>query len=148
MLIETRYFGEIEINEDTIIHFPKGIPGFVDEKQFVLLDVEDNPVFQVLQSTNNVDPAFIVTNPFRTVRDYQFDLDENTLELLEIEAEEEVGVLSIVSLKDPLNDSTINLQAPIVLNTKKLLGKQYITNLKSFSTKASLFPHSIEEKVK
>ncbi|MCT2537255.1 flagellar assembly protein FliW [Aquibacillus koreensis] len=148
MKLQTKYFGEIDVNEKEIISFPQGIPGFVNEKEFLLLPLEDNSVFQVLQSASNVDPAFIVVNPFHFVTGYEFDLDQGTLELLEIESEKDVNVLSIVSLKDPFTTSTANLQAPVVINQAKRIGKQYITNLKDFTTKETLFTKQLTSQVK
>ena len=37
MNIKTTRFGEIEINDDKIIEFEQGIPGFDEEKQFVII---------------------------------------------------------------------------------------------------------------
>ncbi|WP_138419477.1 flagellar assembly protein FliW [Aquibacillus sediminis] len=148
MNIETKYFGELAINEEKIVTFPQGVPGFVEEKHFVLLPLEKDSVFHVLQSTQNPDPAFIVVNPYHFVRDYAFDLDDNTVELLEIASEKDVLIFSIVSLKDPFEESTVNLQAPVVINQTKQKGKQYITNLKQYSTKEMLFNQQLTSQVK
>ena len=37
MKIDTKYFGEIEIDNDKIIHFENGIMGFEEYKDFTLL---------------------------------------------------------------------------------------------------------------
>ncbi|MBM7570243.1 flagellar assembly protein FliW [Aquibacillus albus] len=148
MNINTKYFGEISIKDEDVIHFPHGIPGFLDEKEFALLDLEDNPVFQVLQSISNVSLAFIVTNPYHFLKEYEFELDQNTMELLHIESEKDVVVLSIVSLKDPFEESTVNLQAPIIINNTKKRGKQYITNINEFSTKVAIFSQNKSFQVK
>ena len=37
MKISTKFHGEIEINDQDIITFQSGIPGFLDEKKFTLL---------------------------------------------------------------------------------------------------------------
>lgn len=139
MKIATKFFDSIDIAKEDILVFPQGIPGFLEEKEFVLLDLEDNPVFQVIQSVGNSTTAFIVTNPYHFYKDYEIELNDNILEFLELEAEQDVTVLSILSLKDPFEESTINLQAPIIINKNKQTGKQYITNLKDYSTKQPLF---------
>lgn len=139
MNIQTKYFEEIEINEEQIITFSQGLPGFHDQKEFVLLDLPDNPLFQVLQSITEEYVAFIVVNPYYFRKDYEFDLDDSLIELLQIESEKDVAVFSILSLKDPFETSTMNLQAPIIINVNKKLGKQYITNHKDYSTKELIF---------
>ena len=128
MKVETKYFGEIEVSEDRIIDFPQGVPGFQDQKQFVLLDLEDSPVFHVLQSVTNIKAAFIVANPYHFRKDYEFNLDDGMLEVLEIEKEEDVAVYVILSIREPFEKSTMNLQAPVVVNQTKRKGKQYIMN--------------------
>lgn len=146
MRIQTKFFGKIEIASEQFWHFPKGIPGFEDEKEFALLTIEENIMFKVLQSVKVSNIAFIVGNPYVFVEDYTFDIDEPTIELLEIEKEADIFVLGVMSLKDPLETSTINLQAPIVFQTSKKIAKQMIINdqqfglrhvigLQSFSTK-------------
>ena len=49
MLKQTKYLGETEIDEDKIITFSQGLPGFPDEREFAILDLPGNEVFHVLQ---------------------------------------------------------------------------------------------------
>ena len=97
MNIQTKFHGEIEIQHDQTWNFPKGIPGFEEEKEFVLLPIEGNDIFQVLQSTKTSDVAFIVANPYTLVEDYSFNIDEPTIELLNIKKEEDVFVLGVLT---------------------------------------------------
>ncbi|PAV31018.1 flagellar assembly protein FliW [Virgibacillus profundi] len=147
MRIQTKYLGDLAIDESKIIQFPAGLPGFINETGFVLLDLPDNPVFQILQSVSSADTAFIVTNPYHIYRDYSFDLDNNLMESLEISNEKDVTVLTIVTLKKPFQTSTLNLKAPIIINPNSKLGKQYILNVDDYPTKASIAPGT-PEKVK
>ncbi|MFD2044993.1 flagellar assembly protein FliW [Ornithinibacillus salinisoli] len=140
MKIETKYLGEMDIIESNVIEFPSGLPGFIDENQFVLLDLPGNPIFQVLQSVTSKNVAFIVTNPYHFYQDYTFELDSNLLESLDIQEEKDVVVLTIVTLKEPFQSSTINLKAPVIINLTKNYGKQYILNLEDYPSKASIAP--------
>ncbi|MCG3089595.1 flagellar assembly protein FliW [Sporosarcina cyprini] len=128
MQIQTKFHGSIEIQTDQLWAFPKGIPGFEDEKQFVLLPIEGNEVFQVLQSTETPTTAFIVANPYTWADEYTFDIDDPTVELLKIKSEEDIFVLGILSLKQPFENSTINLQAPLIFQAKSRKAKQMILN--------------------
>lgn len=133
MKIQTKFHGKLEIQPDQTWSFPKGMPGFEDEKEFVLLPVEGNNLFQVLQSTTTHDIAFIVASPYTLIEEYSFVVDEPTINLLDIEKEEDVFVLAVLSLKEQIDLSTINLQAPLIFqkNTKK--AKQMILNDNTFS---------------
>lgn len=138
MKIQTKYLGEIEANEDQIILFSGGLPGFNYEKKFGLLDLPGNPAFQILQSIVTPDVAFVVTNPYNFYQDYEFELDSNVKESLEINNENDVTVFSIVTLKDPFEKSTLNLKAPVIINPTSKRGKQYILNEDDYSTKSLL----------
>lgn len=126
MNIETKYFGSMIVDEEKVIRFEKGLPGFQNEKAFVLIDFPDNPVFQILQSTTTAPVAFVVASPYQFHKDYTFELGEQVKEELSIARPEQVKVLSIFTLRDPFIDSTINLQAPLIINVDSLIGQQYI----------------------
>ena len=128
MTIQTKFHGELEIETIPQWTFPNGLPGFEDEKQFVLLPIQGNISFQVLQSVTTANIALIVSNPYTIVSDYSFEIDEPTLELLKIKAQEDVMILSVMTLKQPFESSTINLQAPLVFNINNYTAKQMILN--------------------
>lgn len=133
MNIQTRFFGEVELEKEQIWSFPKGIPGFEEEKEFVLLPITDIPSFMVLQSVNIRDIALVVANPYNFVEDYSYDIDEPTIDLLKIKKVEDIFVLGVLSLKEPFETSTINLQAPIVFNLNTKIAKQMIINDNKFA---------------
>ncbi|WP_330218310.1 flagellar assembly protein FliW [Ornithinibacillus californiensis] len=145
--IVTKYLGDITIEDGQVINFPSGIPGFLEEKEFVLLNIPGNPVFQFLQSIHSSDLAFIVTNPYHFYTDYTVKLDDSTIESLQIESEKDVLIATIVTLKEPFDASTINLKAPIIINQKKMLGKQFILNSDDYESKASIKPAVTREGV-
>lgn len=128
MTIQTKFHGEISTEELTKWTFPNGLPGLEDEKQFVILSIEGNDTFQVLQSINNSNVALIVSNPYMLINDYSFEIDAPTIDLLEIKSPEDVMVLAVMSLKQPFESSTINLQAPLVFNINNQKAKQMIMN--------------------
>ncbi|WP_252502384.1 flagellar assembly protein FliW [Sporosarcina sp. Marseille-Q4943] len=138
MHIQTKFHGDIKINSDQIWNFPKGIPGFEEEKEFVLLPIAGNDMFQVLQSSNTPSVAFIVTNPYTLVDDYSFDIDEPTVELLNIEKPEDVFVLGILTLKQPFETSTINLQAPLIFQMNNRTARQMIINDNRFASRHTI----------
>jgi flagellar assembly factor FliW len=145
MKLLTKYHGEIEINEKDIFHFEYGIPGFLDEKQFVLLSLEDTP-FVILQSVKTPALGFAMIDPFIYFKDYDFELDEQSVTQLQLSSEKEVAVYVILTVADPFEQTTANLQAPIVLNYEKKLGKQVILTNTPYKTKYRLFPEKTEVK--
>lgn len=139
MKIKTKYHGEIEIEEKNIIKFPYGIPSFQDEKQFYILPFsEDTPLF-ILQSVKSESLAFVVVSPFDFFPDYSVKLSDQITEQLEIEKEEDVAIFSILTIQEPFQNTTANLQGPIVINSAKKLGKQVILSDSPYKTKHRLF---------
>jgi len=139
MKIRTKYHGEMTINEEDILHFEKGIPGFPNEMKFVLIPLTDDGLFQVLQSTVNEDIAFITTDPFFFKRDYDFIVDDAIVESLGIQQEKDVKVVVIITPQEPFNQSTANLQAPVVMNKNNNKARQVILNNTNYLTKHPLF---------
>lgn len=138
MRIATKYFGEIDIEEIDIWHFTKGIPGFLNEKQFVLFPLEGQEFLFVMQSVQTKEIAFIVANPFAFFRDYDFSLEEQVVEYLNITTPENVLSLVILTIIDPFLTATANLQAPLILNRENKQAKQVILHNTSYSTKHAL----------
>lgn len=147
MKITTKYLGEIEIDESKRIKFESGIPGFPEETSFILLNFPGDQLsaFQVLQSLNTPDLAFIVTNPYYFYEDYEFELEGSLVEQLGIINEEDVIVLTIVTVKSPFSNSTINLKAPLIINYKTRLGKQFILQTDQYETRAPISVPQTEE---
>lgn len=144
MEILTKYHGEIEVNKDDIWYFPKGIPGFPDEDQFILYPLTNQDVFSILQSVKNSEVAFIVTNPFAFFPKYDFVLDENSIAILELESSDDAIPFVILTLGESLKTSSANLQAPLVLNVKNKRCKQVILHDTSYHTKHLLLSQVVE----
>ena len=126
MKITTAYMGEVEINPSQIIKFEHGLPGFEDEKEFIQLPLSEESAYQVLQSVKTAGLAFIITSPYTIIADYNFNLEDSVIQALDIKSAYEVAVFVIVSLKDALENSTVNLKAPVVLNIENQKAKQII----------------------
>jgi len=142
MNIATKYHGEIEIHEADIVRFEQGVPGFLDEKQFVLLPLHDTP-FVILQSIKTPALGFVMIEPFSYFPTYEIDLDDATCEQLSLKAEKDVAVYVILTVAEPFDDTTANLQAPVVINVHKRLGKQVILTNAPYKTKHRLFPEKV-----
>ena len=127
MKLNTPYLGEIEYNLDEIIIFENGLYGFEEKQEFILVNLEDPDFpFNWLQSIDDENLSFILTSPFLFINDYEFDLSDNLTDELEIKNHEDVLILNTVVLNEKLEKSTINLQAPIVINRNTNKGRQII----------------------
>jgi len=142
MIIATEHLGNIEYSENDILNFTHGIPGFEDEKQFILIPAEDIEFpFSYLQSVQSADLAFIVTDPFLFVENYDFELSSSDATALNVRTDEDladISVLSIVTIPNDVDQTTINIMAPIVINHAAKVGRQVLLTEYS-DTKFPLF---------
>jgi flagellar assembly factor FliW len=139
MVIKTKYHGEIEIKEENILLFEKGIPGFLDEKEFILLSLSDDQTFSVMQSVTTEYLAFVVASPFQFFQEYDFQLEDSVVEDLGLKSENEVQVYSILTVEEPFENTTANLQAPVIINISNYKAKQVILNNGNYNTKHRIF---------
>ncbi len=125
MKVMTKRFGEITISSQDVIEFPQGIPGFAENKRFVLLKEGQGPFFW-LQSLEDPSLAFVVTNPLFFAPDYRIKLHRSQLRDIELEDLTKGEVWVFVSIRrDPFR-VTMNLQAPVLVNRENGLAKQVL----------------------
>ncbi|MCA0988886.1 flagellar assembly protein FliW [Guptibacillus algicola] len=139
MKILTTRFGELEVNEESLITFTNGIPGLEQYTTYCLLpaDEENESPFFFLQSTEESSLCFILADSFSFYPDYEIHLEENLLKELSIEEPRDAMVLSVLTVQGSLQDATMNLKAPIILNLSSGKGKQIVLS-KDFQIKAPL----------
>jgi flagellar assembly factor FliW len=146
MFLKTRHFGEIKIDEESILYFEDGLIGFDGMKQYILIPNgdEENP-FLWLQSIDDPNLAFAITDPFLFRKDYEVEISEKVKEKLKIEQEEDVVVYSIAVIPEDIKKISINLQGPLVINSKSKKGKQIILNTDRYPVKFFIFEDKIKE---
>lgn len=145
MKINTKNFGEIEIEEKDIINFPSGILAFEDQNRFIIIknNDEENP-FHYFQSLNDSNLAFVIIDPFVFKKDYDINISDSIVEKLKIKKPEEVKLYTIVTVPKDLKKMTANLSGPIVINIKENLGGQIVLDDNRYSTKHSIFKKESE----
>jgi flagellar assembly factor FliW len=136
MLIETKYFGALEVAEDKVITFPQGLFAFEEKKRYILLENQDreNPLWW-LQSLDDSNLAFVLINPFLFKPDYEFELSAEDVKELSLENPQEAAVFCITVIPQEVKKMTVNLLAPLVINAKLKKGKQIVLLQKNYTTK-------------
>ena len=131
MKAETRLFGTIDIADEKIITMEKGMIGFPDLKKFALIFDEEKKKggFKImwLQSMNDGDVAFPVTDPSYIDETYAPSVNEELIAHLGKLEEENTFILVTVTVPRNVKDFSVNLKAPIVINTETNKGAQVIT---------------------
>jgi flagellar assembly factor FliW len=124
MKIQTKYFGETEIDESNIIHFKQGIPGFEEYKNYAILDIEGKNDLKCFQSVDDSEICLLTVIPWECFKDYEIQLSDQEMNELELNKPEDVAVYNVVTVRK--DQITANLVAPIVINVLNGMGKQII----------------------
>ncbi|WP_430510015.1 flagellar assembly protein FliW [Gottfriedia solisilvae] len=138
MKIQTKYHGELDIQQEDIVAFPNGIPAFEDEKEFIVLPLQNESPFSILQSVQTTNLAFVIGEIFTLFPSYDIELSQNAIDVLQLTESKDAVVYSIITVKEPFIKSTANLQGPIIINAVKKIGKQVVLNQSSYKTKHEL----------
>ena len=142
MKITTRVFGEIEIDDSKIIHFPAGIIGFPEMTDFALVFDEEkgkeSPI-RWLQSLQETNFALPVMDPLLVAQDYNPEVEDDYLTPLGKMAVEDTLVLVTVTVPKDLTKMSINLQAPIIINAETKKAIQIIVNTEKYPVKYYIY---------
>ena len=142
MKITTRVFGEMEIDDSKIIHFPSGIIGFPEMTDFALVFDEEkgktSPI-RWLQSLQETNFALPVMDPLLVVQDYNPEVEDDYLIPLGEMTAEDTLVLVTVTVPKELTKMSINLQAPIVINAETKKATQIIVNTEKYPVKYYIY---------
>lgn len=129
MQAKTRLFGTIDISDDKIIVLENGMIGFPDMRHFALIfdaDKKDGGKIKWLQSMDEPEMAFPVIDPTFLKKDYNPVINEEILKPIGKLTEENTFVLSTVTVPKELEKMSINLKAPIIINSDTNKGAQII----------------------
>jgi flagellar assembly factor FliW len=136
MEVRTTRFGVIQIAEDRVITFPKGLLGFPQHSRFCLLEPGDDACFFWLQSLDDAALAFVVTDPILFIKDYSVPVRPEQMGELSLTRLEDAQVFVIVNKVE--QQLTGNLQGPLVINTLTRQGEQMVLAEKRWTTRHPL----------
>ncbi len=136
MNVRTTRFGNVDIADDRVITFPKGLLGFSEHKKYCLLEPADDSAFFWLQSIDDPSLAFVVTDPSFFVPDYSVPIRAEQMGELGLPRLEDAQVFVIVNKVDQV--LTGNLQGPLVINTLSRSGEQFVLAEKRWNTRHPL----------
>ncbi|MBQ8170753.1 MAG: flagellar assembly protein FliW [Oscillospiraceae bacterium] len=139
MNIKTRDFGEVQIDESTIINMPEGIIGFEDTKRYAILSpLGENKFPMWLQSVEDAEPCFVVYDPMEIYPDYKFQISDEEQALLKVDEDTPYRCLTVAIVPDDYRKTTINLRCPIVINLRDNIAAQIILT-EHFDFKAPVY---------
>tara|TARA_Y100000031_G_scaffold103927_1_gene114317 strand:+ start:178 stop:687 length:510 start_codon:yes stop_codon:yes gene_type:complete len=135
MLIKTTRFGEIEIAEEEVVHFPDGILGFEKIHDYVIISQGEEDLLKWLQAVTEPGLAFIIIKPEEFLFSYELDIPEEDVKFLDLKKPEDVLIFAIVTVPDDPRQMTANLQGPLIINKTNRQARQVIISDGRFKVK-------------
>lgn len=142
MRINTRVFGEVDIEDSKILHFPMGIIGFPELTEFALIhdaEKEGRSAVRWLQSLQEPAFAMPVMDPLTVKTDYNPEVEDELLKPIGTLDPEEVLVLVTLTVPSDVTKMTVNLQAPIIVNAAEKKACQIIVDTEKYPVRFPIY---------
>ena len=127
MNINTRDFGIIQVEDDAVFDFDDGLYGFEDDKRFAIFERPFEDIsFLYLQSLDHEIPCFLVFEPWELHPDYRPALSQEDLSACQVDSIDDLIFLVIATVSSTIENLSINIKSPVVLNPKTRKARQVI----------------------
>lgn len=134
--ITTSRFGVLSVDEQRLMTFPRGLLGFPSYQQFALVQTGEGNYFFWLQSVEDPNLAFVVTDPTTFFKDYEVPMRDETLGDLEFS---DLKFAQVFVICNKIGDwLTGNLLGPIIVNSEKRIAQQVVLTEKKWTTRQPL----------
>jgi len=134
--IKTR-FGDVEYDPGQLLVFQVGMIGFPNLRNFIIMPNHEQKTLFWIQSVDDPDVAFILTDPVNFFPDYKVKLGAAERQILGIGEGDECSLL-VVATVPPDRNITLNMLAPIWIAPKTNRAVQIILEDSPYSTKTPL----------
>jgi len=136
MEIETTRFGRLDVDDERIITFSRGLLGFPDHTRYALIQAGEENYFFCLQCVDQANLAFVATDPSIFFKDYQVAIKTETQQDLLLD---DLGLAQVFVVCNKVGDwLTGNLLGPIVVNAQTRVATQIVLTEKKWSTRQPL----------
>jgi len=136
MIIQSSRFGGVEVDENRLLHFPRGLLGFPNDRDYALIQTGHESGFYWMQSVSRPDLAFVVCDPRLFVADYRISVKAE--DLAAVGAAEESDTQIFVIMNKVGGTLTGNLQGPLLISLSTRQGKQLVLSDKRYTTRQPL----------
>ncbi len=139
LTVNTSRFGDVQVDATKVITLAKGIIGFPDDKQYVLIKHQpESPLFW-LQSVTKPELAFVVVMPALFKPDYKVPVNPPLLEALDAASPADIQIYVLVTVPPGRPEKmTANLKGPLLINPTSRLGQQIVLDDPAYPIKYAL----------
>lgn len=117
---------QVQTVEKNVIHFPNGIYGFEEIRDFILLQEDDSRTIWSLQAADSPYPSLIVVDPSLLLPGYAPKLGAAERRALGNPQEEDLCWLAVAVIRKKPEDTVVSLKSPLAINVKNRVGMQVI----------------------
>lgn len=142
MRVQTKFFGEVDIEDEKIIDFPSGIIGFENFNKFTIIydiDNESQTRISWLQSVEEPALALPVIDPLAIVPEYIPMIEDELLAPLGNPADEDLLFLLVMTVPADMTKVTANMKAPVIINAEQKKGVQLIVENADYPVKFNVY---------
>ncbi len=126
----TSRFGRIEVPEERIFFFPRGLIGFEHLKRYARLDSAKGSVVQWLQALDDPDTAFLVSDPSTYLPSFELRIPESDVSrsLNHAPDPKRLETLTILHVDREKGTLHVHVQAPLLIDPSSRKGVQVVTD--------------------
>ena len=142
MQVNTKWFGTIDISEDKILTFDKGLIGLDEYKKFTIVyndEKADSRSIMWLQSLDNQELALPVMDPTLIVEAYDPVVEDELLASIGDISTAELLILVTLTVPADITKMTSNFKAPIIINVDTLKACQVIVENEEYKVKFPIY---------
>jgi flagellar assembly factor FliW len=130
VMLQTKYLGMVECDENSIVYFPQGLPGFDELRRFVCLEQPEFRPLIYLQSVENPQICFLTLPVSAIDTAYRLEVASSEGVILGMEGQPVVSGTNVIGLAilttSTDQDPTANLLSPVVINVATRIGMQIV----------------------
>lgn len=142
MQVKTKWFGTIEVGEDKIITFEKGLIGFDEYKKYTIVynsEKNDSKSIMWLQSLDEESLAIPIMDPAIIMPDYDPIVEDELLSPLGDIKTAEIIVFVTLTVPSDISKMTSNFKAPIIVNVDNLKACQIVADNEDYKIKYPIY---------
>lgn len=129
-------FGTLDFESGDLVTLPEGMIGFPTLTSFIVVHHKEGSPFRWLQSVQEPGIAFLTLDPSSVIHDYEPEINDDDAHRLALTQDTSPVVLVTATIPDgDASQMTVNLAAPIVVNTETRTGKQVVLEGDAYTIK-------------
>jgi len=120
------------------LHFPEGLQGIPEWKNFRLQQTKNMLPIALLQSLDEKLVSLIVANPFSWFPSYRLEITDEEMAAIKASKVEDLYILAGINVESEPFQVTANLLSPLVINPKSGLGLQKVLHQSGYQARQPL----------